>query len=79
MQLALLAPYNNLAGSVTAALLPTLCAPKIHQQDMATSTLGFRNDPSSRILESESIPILEEGIQNLNNFDHCYVGVIFGA
>ncbi|KAK6621779.1 hypothetical protein RUM44_001586 [Polyplax serrata] len=61
MQLAILAPHNNLAGSVTAALLPTLCAPKIHQQDNTSlSTVGFRNDGNSRILESESIPILEE-------------------
>ncbi|KAL0277790.1 UNVERIFIED_CONTAM: hypothetical protein PYX00_004954 [Menopon gallinae] len=61
MQLAMLAPHNNLAGSVTAALLPTLCAPKIHQQDnTSTSTMGFRNEGNSRILESESIPMLEE-------------------
>lgn len=61
MQLAILAPHNNLAGSVTAALLPTLCTPKIHQQDNTSlSAVGFRSDGNSRILESESIPILEE-------------------
>lgn len=30
MQLAMLAPYNNLATSVAAALVPTLLTPKFH-------------------------------------------------
>jgi hypothetical protein len=33
MQLAMLAPYNNLATSVAAALVPTLLAPKIRVTD----------------------------------------------
>lgn len=31
MQLAMLAPYNNLASSVAAALVPTLLAPHLHK------------------------------------------------
>ena len=32
MQLSALAPYNNLAGSVASALIPTLLAPKIARE-----------------------------------------------
>ena len=35
MQLAMLAPYSNLASSVAAALVPTLLAPRFNQSDGA--------------------------------------------
>lgn len=34
MQLAMLAPYSNLASSVAAALVPTLLAPRFHQGEV---------------------------------------------
>lgn len=44
MQLAMLAPYNNLASSVAAALVPTLLNPKIKDAEI-TEPATFTNDP----------------------------------
>ncbi|KOX67156.1 hypothetical protein WN51_09400 [Melipona quadrifasciata] len=44
MQLAMLAPYNNLASSVAAALVPTLLNPKIKDAEITEPTT-FTNDP----------------------------------
>lgn len=43
MQLAMLAPYNNLASSVAAALVPTLLAPRF----AASSTISGGNNQLS--------------------------------
>lgn len=40
MQLAMLAPYNNLASSVAAALVPTLLAPHLHKSGSTHCHVG---------------------------------------
>ncbi|OAD58749.1 hypothetical protein WN48_10294 [Eufriesea mexicana] len=54
MQLAMLAPYNNLASSVAAALVPTLLNPKIKDADITEPTI-FGNDsdknPKDRLMK----------------------------
>jgi len=52
MQLALLAPYNNLASSVAAALVPTLLTPKIHITDENDQTFSFGSDSNSLPMET---------------------------
>ncbi|BET00017.1 Hypothetical protein NTJ_12833 [Nesidiocoris tenuis] len=56
MQLAMLAPYNNLATSVAAALVPTLLAPKLVHQKPHHGSGGNSNrgaDPSSSTPKQE--------------------------
>ncbi|PSN29515.1 hypothetical protein C0J52_26867 [Blattella germanica] len=48
MQLALLAPYNNLASSVAAALVPTLLTPKIRITDENDRTFSYGSDSNSQ-------------------------------
>lgn len=63
MQLAMLAPYNNLASSVAAALVPTLLTPKIKITDENEQSFSYAsennhvNDPPSRRMED----IIDEG------------------
>lgn len=45
MQLAMLAPYNNLASSVAAALVPTLLNPKVKNFE--------ETEPATFVIESE--------------------------
>ncbi|XP_024080872.1 uncharacterized protein LOC106667365 isoform X2 [Cimex lectularius] len=47
MQLAMLAPYNNLATSVAAALVPTLLAPKLvhEKKGIAASSSSSKTEP----------------------------------
>jgi len=49
MQLAMLAPYNNLATSVAAALVPTLLAPKIRitDENQRSQSLAPASDQAS--------------------------------
>ncbi|XP_068084393.1 uncharacterized protein [Anabrus simplex] len=47
MQLAMLAPYNNLASSVAAALVPTLLTPKIRITDENDQTFSYGSDSNS--------------------------------
>ncbi|XP_023704673.1 uncharacterized protein LOC111862989 isoform X2 [Cryptotermes secundus] len=51
MQLALLAPYNNLASSVAAALVPTLLTPKIRITDENDHTFSFGSDSNSQPMD----------------------------
>nr|CAD7411398.1 unnamed protein product [Timema cristinae] len=44
MQLAMLAPYNNLAGSVAATLMTTVLTPKIRITDEDEQTFSFTSD-----------------------------------
>ncbi|XP_046669276.1 uncharacterized protein LOC124360060 isoform X1 [Homalodisca vitripennis] len=67
MQLAMLAPYNNLATSVAAALVPTLLAPNLHHsrsgnmpnQDEATSR-NARPPLSPRSLSKPSTSSMDD-------------------
>jgi hypothetical protein len=52
MQLALLAPYNNLASSVAAALVPTLLTPKIRITDENSQTFSFGSDSNSQPMDA---------------------------
>jgi hypothetical protein len=52
MQLALLAPYNNLATSVAAALVPTLLTPKIRITDENDHTFSFGSDSNSQPMDT---------------------------
>ncbi|XP_052132387.1 uncharacterized protein LOC113203428 [Frankliniella occidentalis] len=47
MQLAMLAPYSNLASSVAAALVPTLLAPRLHQGETQGSRRAVSSAPSA--------------------------------
>ncbi|CAK9796942.1 hypothetical protein ANTPLA_LOCUS1020 [Anthophora plagiata] len=63
MQLAMLAPYNNLASSVAAALVPTLLNPKVKDVEVtepATFTTNSDNNPKDRFMETSK---KEEQIQ----------------
>lgn len=49
MQLAMLAPYSNLASSVTAALVPTLLTPKIKDgQEAEAVTVANDSEKNSK-------------------------------
>jgi len=52
MQLALLAPYNNLASSVAAALVPTLLTPKIRITDENDHTFSYGSDSNSQATDT---------------------------
>jgi predicted phage tail protein len=62
MQLALLAPYNNLASSVAAALVPTLLTPKIRITDENNQTFSFGSDSNSQPMDTS---------QQLENGECC--------
>lgn len=52
MQLALLAPYNNLASSVAAALVPTLLTPKIRITDENDRTFSYGSDSNNQLADA---------------------------
>ena len=60
MQLALLAPYNNLASSVAAALVPTLLTPKIRITDENDRTFSYGSDSNSQPTDPNQQPVIQE-------------------
>lgn len=49
MQLAMLAPYNNLASSVAAALVPTLLNPKVKDaEDVERAAFASNQDKNCK-------------------------------
>jgi hypothetical protein len=62
MQLALLAPYNNLASSVAAALVPTLLTPKIRITDENDRTFSYGSDSNNQSMDTNQQQInVEQG------------------
>jgi len=67
MQLAMLAPYNNLASSVAAALVPTLLAPKIN-------TSARKDDhPTASRTSSAGDPLAAKGNVSPNSCVLCFL------
>jgi hypothetical protein len=72
MQLALLAPYNNLASSVAAALVPTLLTPKIRITDENDRTFSYGSDSNNQSTDTNQHQInVEHGKASLN-FIFCH-------
>ncbi|KAJ9599161.1 hypothetical protein L9F63_010338 [Diploptera punctata] len=63
MQLALLAPYNNLASSVAAALVPTLLTPKIRITDENDRTFSYGSDSNSQPTDPNQPAALEQEVE----------------
>ncbi|KAL1116603.1 hypothetical protein AAG570_005075 [Ranatra chinensis] len=69
MQLAMLAPYNNLASSVAAALVPTLLAPKLAQDTKLpiTEPCSSKSEPTKSCMVSNKASV--KGSPNGSNDD----------
>ncbi|EFN77338.1 uncharacterized protein LOC105189677 [Harpegnathos saltator] len=67
MQLAMLAPYSNLATSVAAALVPTLFGPKIKDPEETEATNANKNteevSQESRVTTTAKVCKIEEPVQ----------------
>lgn len=58
MKLAMLAPYNNLATSVAAALVPTLLGPKLKALEDGEPNKGPDTNPSLNSSKFRRLPLV---------------------
>jgi hypothetical protein len=72
MQLALLAPYNNLASSVAAALVPTLLTPKIRITDENERTFSYGSDSNNQSTDTNQQHINVEQGETSYSLMYCH-------